>query len=637
MAVGVSDSATAQAQELEPHACDCCGTRETEGSASVQLRACTGCKRVYYCSRECQKREWKSHKLDCKSKRRETRGPQETTASTNPASSTSAATPGEDALEAANAGSGDEGRRADGADEEVDALEQFWRWFERQELHQIPATRADAEMRFDLLKLKWERTDAASEPDVRVCVSVLLLKFLSYTKYYPPAAASTPGAAGTPVDEGNCSRGLQQHFATMTDELQQFIKKYRLVADLAFRSSLRDDFRTDNQNPFRKNKHLLRLWLDVCHVTLLLMNNTDQLTFCAEEGGFPQSFLTMFTDLDQADAPFEVVAKSWCGVELFGFVSEQDAAAAAKHKTEEDKVARIAIIVSAIESIIHFERKFFSRMRQEVSGPHALPTQWTLYPLRKMMKAIDIYCAEDLPKVLRSLVQHMRQRGRPDLRELWALVRFTGLMTMLCHNFSGNDIQAQMLPRRCGEKEFTIVETKPIMRECFHVLKGFVDSTTTCSTFLRTGLYEFWDNCMLLFGNPDATELVNVTLRRPGSCTICLEDEDDPPEWNIGKIYRCGHWLHLDCRKDLMERALAAQNKGALPWGITRQLGIPHDAPVRNNKPPIDPGYCQYKCKFIPPWEAPGSVGYSTHLGLFDPDTGYISLPDHAGKPYNAA
>ena len=31
----------------------------------TSLNACSGCKCVYYCSKKCQKRDWKQHKMKC--------------------------------------------------------------------------------------------------------------------------------------------------------------------------------------------------------------------------------------------------------------------------------------------------------------------------------------------------------------------------------------------------------------------------------------------------------------------------------------------------------------------------------------------------------------------------------------------
>ena len=33
----------------------------------VAENKCTACKAVFYCSRDCQKKHWKTHKFDCKS------------------------------------------------------------------------------------------------------------------------------------------------------------------------------------------------------------------------------------------------------------------------------------------------------------------------------------------------------------------------------------------------------------------------------------------------------------------------------------------------------------------------------------------------------------------------------------------
>jgi radical SAM protein with 4Fe4S-binding SPASM domain len=34
--------------------------------STTKLRQCSACKKVYYCSAECQKAHWKVHKADCK-------------------------------------------------------------------------------------------------------------------------------------------------------------------------------------------------------------------------------------------------------------------------------------------------------------------------------------------------------------------------------------------------------------------------------------------------------------------------------------------------------------------------------------------------------------------------------------------
>ena len=48
-------------EELE----DDCGA--CPACARVAKTKCTGCKKVFYCGRECQKKHWKQHKFDCKS------------------------------------------------------------------------------------------------------------------------------------------------------------------------------------------------------------------------------------------------------------------------------------------------------------------------------------------------------------------------------------------------------------------------------------------------------------------------------------------------------------------------------------------------------------------------------------------
>ena len=44
------------------HQCEITADKLTTGS----LKTCSGCKKVYYCSRDCQGEDWKAHKLVCK-------------------------------------------------------------------------------------------------------------------------------------------------------------------------------------------------------------------------------------------------------------------------------------------------------------------------------------------------------------------------------------------------------------------------------------------------------------------------------------------------------------------------------------------------------------------------------------------
>lgn len=43
-------------------ACAACG----KAGSLVKLRSCTGCKKVWYCGKECQVSDWRRHKKDCK-------------------------------------------------------------------------------------------------------------------------------------------------------------------------------------------------------------------------------------------------------------------------------------------------------------------------------------------------------------------------------------------------------------------------------------------------------------------------------------------------------------------------------------------------------------------------------------------
>ena len=43
--------------------CGGCSAVRAEGAKAYSV--CGGCKEMYYCSRECQKKDWKTHKPDC--------------------------------------------------------------------------------------------------------------------------------------------------------------------------------------------------------------------------------------------------------------------------------------------------------------------------------------------------------------------------------------------------------------------------------------------------------------------------------------------------------------------------------------------------------------------------------------------
>ena len=61
---GKGDDSFVQVQTIKPwfHKCKNCG-------AIRNLRKCSGCKTVRYCSKECQKDHWSSHKKNCKQKK----------------------------------------------------------------------------------------------------------------------------------------------------------------------------------------------------------------------------------------------------------------------------------------------------------------------------------------------------------------------------------------------------------------------------------------------------------------------------------------------------------------------------------------------------------------------------------------
>lgn len=46
--------------------CRHCNKAEDDLNFQVSLKSCAGCKQAFYCSRECQKTDWKAHKRYCK-------------------------------------------------------------------------------------------------------------------------------------------------------------------------------------------------------------------------------------------------------------------------------------------------------------------------------------------------------------------------------------------------------------------------------------------------------------------------------------------------------------------------------------------------------------------------------------------
>ena len=52
-----------EAENEKPKVCAVCGATQAEGSK--KLLVCGKCKKVHYCSRECQEKDWKTHKKEC--------------------------------------------------------------------------------------------------------------------------------------------------------------------------------------------------------------------------------------------------------------------------------------------------------------------------------------------------------------------------------------------------------------------------------------------------------------------------------------------------------------------------------------------------------------------------------------------
>lgn len=53
-------------KESEARECNYCHKKESEKDGKeIKLKRCSRCKKVYYCSKECQKEDWKTHKKEC--------------------------------------------------------------------------------------------------------------------------------------------------------------------------------------------------------------------------------------------------------------------------------------------------------------------------------------------------------------------------------------------------------------------------------------------------------------------------------------------------------------------------------------------------------------------------------------------
>lgn len=63
--------------------CATCKKTEIEGNALKPLKPCAKCKRQWYCSRECQKSDWKNHKKTCGRTRAQPTSTHDVTPSTN--------------------------------------------------------------------------------------------------------------------------------------------------------------------------------------------------------------------------------------------------------------------------------------------------------------------------------------------------------------------------------------------------------------------------------------------------------------------------------------------------------------------------------------------------------------------------
>jgi hypothetical protein len=64
---GVSGPVSQGSQRPPPGTKDVCCVCGVGGGAQIKLLKCGGCKKVEYCGRECQRKDWKTHKKVCRS------------------------------------------------------------------------------------------------------------------------------------------------------------------------------------------------------------------------------------------------------------------------------------------------------------------------------------------------------------------------------------------------------------------------------------------------------------------------------------------------------------------------------------------------------------------------------------------
>lgn len=50
----------------EPTSCGKCGKAGTVGAGQGELKRCSGCKKIVYCTKDCQVAHWKDHKRQCR-------------------------------------------------------------------------------------------------------------------------------------------------------------------------------------------------------------------------------------------------------------------------------------------------------------------------------------------------------------------------------------------------------------------------------------------------------------------------------------------------------------------------------------------------------------------------------------------
>ncbi|CAD7972879.1 unnamed protein product [Amoebophrya sp. A120] len=548
--------------------CNKCGT--TGANNLEKLKACSRCKIVHYCSEACQRADWKKHKLNCKP------GGAAVSCTTSIASTRSVTTTSYDGVLA---------------------------WFEDENLNSVPTSISDAGRRVKEILTKWRQ--CKGHVAARVTLSLAIFNFLHYMDYFPfveDPQSSREGDFKELADVDNLKSSIP--WEDITEELIGFIVDCGRAPDTFF----------------AQDESLLKLWIEASAALVLLMSNADWtfLDYLPNDAGDGFSRI-----LGCLDLTFNTVA--WWVARNFGkdhveIVTETESSGNKKKKllTMEEKL----LVWTLVDSLTKINARYFSRIRVVANSPLSFCIM--LLPIRELLKLVGADHAEDLPKLLLDFVLAIRRKKpRFNVRDFWGLQIVLRSMGDLLWNYQGREQQELWLPARggtAGNKKLSLREARNIFRKCFDIVQKFVQSASCdgapesqnqyLHSFLRMEFHDLWSDACFLFAVPKAAEDLGIRVKSPNTCAICFE-EGEVKEEDVGKIYMCGHWLHLECREQMVAHA---NRNPTLPWDL---------------KTPLPP-HCQFKCDPTAraAWDLNGSVGSRKMVAMLDSMSGVIKPVD---------